>query len=804
MTDRIKRMLERARNTPINIGTEKLKIALDTLDEMRNRSNYAYRSRLQANYYNKAPIIIPEDDILAGTGSSVFNGLELDSECGRWTQEEIDHLIEETGDMYTITPENYARLEEWKDRIDAAFMNSRSSDYLAKLTWDIPEMQRFMKTGVTMPVWKDRTSGSTNGVGQTGIGVGPGFTLACVDFDRILNRGARSLIDEAKECLAKEPCRNWKDFEKHEYWDGVVEVFEGFINFAHRHAALAEKQAAECTDEARRAELLQMAEICRRVPEYPARTFREAMQSYWFTILSVSTNTISGGRPDQLLYPFYKRDKEAGILTDDEALELIEALRVHTTAFHTIRGGLARGRHSGDSRWINMVIGGCDPKTGKDASNELTMLFMQAALECRTPHHTITLRVGKDTPLEVIKKGVECVRSGIGMPSFISEQSYINFYTGLGFPVEVAREFCICGCLDAVIPARARTIGLIFYNEPQVLDIFLHNGYCKFSGEEIGPKPGEMSSFKTWEQFLEAFYDTMNWFTKMAVDRCLRDSLAKAIAAAEPFKSPLMYDGVKCGAALDRRRFEPFDCAMTIMTVGGINTANSLTAIRKLCFDDKKYTLDQLVTALDADWEGYEDMRKDFINAPKYGNDDDYADLIAADFYQHHCDQVKACDSGFGNSCIPSGISISAHQPCGKTVGASPDGRKAYTILADGMISPQQGTDNQGVLAVLNSARKIAQDEYQATLFNMKFSPSALKTEDDMAKLASVLKTFLTNGGRQIQMSCVSSETLHAAQNDPVSHRDVIVRVAGYSAYFVTLTNMMQNEIIARTEQTKV
>ena len=186
---------------------------------------------------------------------------------------------------------------------------------------------------------------------------------------------------------------------------------------------------------------------------------------------------------------------------------------------------------------------------------------------------------------------------------------------------------------------------------------------------------------------------------------------------------------------------------------------------------------------------------------PKYGNDDDYADQMVVDFYQHHSDQVEACDSGFGNGCVPSGISISAHQPCGKCVGASPDGRKAFEILADGMISPKQGTDTEGVLATFNSGRKIQQDSYQATLFNMKFSPSALKTEEDMAKLASVIKTYLTNGGKQIQMSCVDAKTLKAAQEDPKNHKDVIVRVAGYSAYFVTLTNMMQNEIMERTEQ---
>ena len=346
MTERIRRMLDKATNTPISIKLEKLKIALDTLDEMRNCSNYAYRSQLQANYYIKMPITIPDDDLIAGTGSSVYNAVELDSECGRWTQAEIDHLMEETGDMYTISKQDYEDLENFRDRIDASYKNIRSSDYLAEITWDNPAMQKFMKTGVTMPVWKDRNSGSTNGVGQTGIGVGPGFTLACVDYARILNEGAQSLIDEAKECIANEHVRFYQDYEKHEYWMGVIKVFEGFIEYAHRHADLAEKMAAAETDEKRKSELIRMAECCRRVPQYPARNFYEAVQSYWFTFLSVSSNTVSGGRPDQLLYPFYKKDKEAGILTDEEALELLENIKVKTTTFHTVRGGLARGRHS--------------------------------------------------------------------------------------------------------------------------------------------------------------------------------------------------------------------------------------------------------------------------------------------------------------------------------------------------------------------------------------------------------------------------------------------------------------------------
>jgi len=213
--------------------------------------------------------------------------------------------------------------------------------------------------------------------------------------------------------------------------------------------------------------------------------------------------------------------------------------------------------------------------------------------------------------------------------------------------------------------------------------------------------------------------------------------------------------------------------------------------------------VDALV-ALDADWVGYEAMREDFINAPKYGNNDPDTDAVAAEFYRRHAEQVASCTGTCGSDCVPSGISISAHQPAGKTVGASPDGRRGGEILSDGMISPQQGTDKEGPLAVFQSGMKIAQDDYQATLFNMKFSPSALKTDEDRRKLAVAIKTYLTHGGKQIQMTVVDKETLLDAQAHPEKHRQVIVRVAGYSAYFVTLTGMMQNEIIDRTTNEQI
>ena len=416
------------------------------------------------------------------------------------------------------------------------------------------------------------------------------------------------------------------------------------------------------------------------------------------------------------------------------------------------------------------------------------------------PHHTITLRVGDYTPVEVVQAGVDCVATGCGMPAFVSDQSYIKFWTDKGYALEDARNFAICGCLDAVIPGKARTMGVIFYNQCQVLDAFLHEGYMSTLGKKYGPEPKSIYDCKTFEEFCEAYYEYQNWFTELVNERTAIDSLVKMNVIPDVFPSALMHDGVVCGEPYEKRSFKPFDTGSTIMTVGGINAVNSLVAFKKLVFEEKKYTMKQMVEALDANWEGFDEIRKDVLDAPKYGNNDDYADEVAKEFYHRFAKQVESYPSCWGSTSIPSGISISAHQPCGKCVAATADGRGANEILADGMISPVQGTDVNGPLAVFNSGRKIAQDEFSATLLNMKFNPDVLKTDDDKLKLAAAIKAYLTNGGKQVQMSVVRRETLEAAQENPKQYKDIIVRVAGYSAYFVTLTDMMQNEIIARTQ----
>lgn len=802
MTERVKRMKEKALSTPITLGVEKLEIACDTLDEYRNCTNFVYRAGLLANYFRRFTAWIPDDDLIAGVGASHYNGSEIDFEMGLWSREEIAGLKAASSNVY-ISPEDEEKLYALNERMEKAAVNAHHYDYLASMEWDNDDMRSFLKSGVVLPVWKNRDSGSTNAIAQTGLGVGLGFVLCCVEYDRVINQGVRAMIDECKGYIAGMRCTTMEDMEKFEFWTSMIKVYEAWINYANRHADEAERLASECTDEKRRAELLQMAEICRRVPEYPARNFREALQAFWFTFLATSSNTMSGGRIDQYLYPYYRQDIDNGTITDDEVLELLEIIRIKCMTWHTVRGGLGRGRHSGDSRWQNFIIGGCDAE-GKDLSNELTMFFMQAALDTQTPHHTITLRVNKNTPLEVVQKGVEVVRSGIGMPAFVSDDSYVNYFTGLGFSKEDASEYAICGCLDAVIPGKSRTIGVKFFNMPQVMDILLHNGLCTLSGEEIGLKTGEMSDFTDFESLLNAYYAQEDHFMKYAAWRSNMDTLATIRVCSNPFRSGLMHDGLKIGKDFMERSFEPFDTGSTIMCVGGVNVINAFAAIKKLIFEDKKYTLQQLVEALDKNWEGFDQMRQDFIDAPKYGNNDDYADSLATDIYAHFEKHVNACPQVCGDKSIPSGISISAHQPAGQVVNASADGRYAHEILADGMISPQQGTDTHGPLAAFQSGMKIAQDGYQATLFNMKFHPTALKSDEDMKKLAVAVKTYLTNGGKQVQMNVVDQQTLKAAQADPEHYKELIVRVAGYSAYFTALTNMMQNEIIDRTNNSSV
>lgn len=802
MTDRVKRMIESLRVNKYPLCVETFRLANESLDETAGEPMLIRRSKLHAHILDNMTIFIEPDDLLCGSGASKPFGLEMCYEYGVWTKDEVEALKSE---LYTITPEDEEELYKLNDRFANNASNSNLVDALSKSLAMNDRLWPFMKSGTILPPWKDRKGGSGGGFAMSGYGLGPGFALVCVDYSKVLKMGARGIIDEAKGYLENIRYEEPDIMEKRDFWEGTVMVFEAWIRLAHRYADLAEKMAGEEKDAKRKEELLEMAKICRKVPEYPAENFREALQSFWFTFLMcLPSPTTAAGRFDQYMYPYYEKDIKEGKITRDEVLELLEIMRCKVMKINRVSGKANRAKNSGMAKWYNWTIGGQKPD-GSDATNDLSYLLLEAAQETHLPHHTVTIRVHKGTPEKFLIKGLECVRSGVGMPAFVGDESYMNFFTSMSdnnkLPIEAARDWVCTGCVDGNVQAKTRTQVVTFFIIAQAMDIALHNGFCRFTNEMVGKEVGDVKTMKSFDEVKDAVYDEVRYLMRMANERVNVELIAQRDLFPDVFRSALMEDGVKIGKDMYTRHFD-FENGSVLGAVGGVNTGNALYAIKKLVFEKKKYTMEQLMTALDADWVGYEDMQKDFLAEPKYGNDIEEVDDMVADIYKLFADTCYSLPSVYGDSLKPNAISVSAHQPGGACTGATADGRKGGAILADASLSPEHGTDVNGPLAVFNSAMRVKQDAYQGTLMNMKFAPDNMKTDEDLAKLASMIKTYLTHGGKHIQFTVANREEMVDAKVHPDDHPELVVRVAGYSAYFTRLSSGIQQEIIDRTSQT--
>lgn len=800
MTDRVKRMKESLRISKYPLCVELFRLANESLEKTGGEPMLLRRSKLHANILDNITIFIEPEDLLCGSGASKPFGLEMQYEYGVWTKDEVESLKSE---IYTITPEDEEELYRLNEQFAGNTANSNLVETMGKSLGQNDRLWPFMKSGTILPPWKDKTGGSGGGFAMSGYGLGPGFSLVAVDYAKILNEGAKSIINEAKECLKNLRYESPDIIEKRDFWEGVVIVFEAWVRFANRYADLAEKMAAEEKDEKRAAELKEMARICRKVPYEPADTFREALQSFWFTFLMCCPSpTTSAGRFDQYMYPFYKKDIEAGIITDDEVLELLEIMRCKCMKINRVSGKANRAKNAGMAKWYNWTIGGVKAD-GSDATNELSYLLLEAAQDTHLPHHTVTVRVHKNTPMKLMVKALECVRSGIGMPAFVGDESYINFFAKQNpnncLPIEDARDWCCTGCVDGNVQAQTRTQVACFFIIPQAMDIALHNGYCRYTKEMVGEEVGDVTRMGSFEEVKNAVFDEIRYLMRMANERINVEMIAERDLFPDVFRSSLMKDGVKVGKDMFNRRFQ-FENGAVLGAVGAVNAGNGLYAIKKLIFDEKKYTMAQLMEALDADWEGYDEMRANFASQPKYGNNIPEVDAFVADMYKLHADTCLSLPCVYGDTLKPNAISISAHQPGGAVTGATPDGRKGGEILADASLSPAHGTDTHGPIAVFQSAMKVNQDPYQGTLMNMKFHPSALTTESDLEKLGSMIQTYLTHGGKHVQFNVVNKEEMVDAKAHPEEHPELIVRVAGYSAYFTRLTPGIQDEVINRMD----
>ena len=758
-------------------------------------------AKSQAYMLRNIPIYMLEEELIPGAPSALVMGLEADFWTrGVWRPEGVKSIKGDT--LVTVDDETaeemYGISDYWRNKVPEYKMLELFDD----------KMWRWKKSGYHLPKNRTVEEAAGSGVALSTLCIFPEMEFTSIPWAHVLATGLKKNIATAKEELAKIDAwdlKNAQNVKRSYALQAMIAINEGVIDWANRYADLAEEKAAACEDERRKEELLRIADTCRHVPAEPARDFRDAICMFWMLyILNHYLNTTPLGRLDQYLYPYYQKDIESGAIDKDTVMEYLELLRLKFMQINSTSGGEHRKKWSGQAAWRNLTLGGVKPD-GTDATNDLTYMFIEAAKRCPTPHHTLTLRVHENTPKDLMDAAMDLVKTGCGMPAFISDKGYIDTLLTKGVPLEVARDYYMIGCLDITVPEGwGNLFSLCVTAMP--FDTFMHNGYSTIQQLQVGPEWGDVTKIQSFDEFMDKMMEHYRYYFEcFNTDRWLRFNVRKEFMQDALIIS-LYSDGCKVGLSpMDRKMPYGLGPAMGI-GVGTINVGNSLAVIKKLVFDEKKLTMAELIKALDENWEGErnQEIRRMCLEVPKYGNDEDYVDNIVADLYGRLADMVSSITSYRNTKYVVAAISITSHDPGGKLVGATPDGRYAGQTLADGSASPEHGTDVNGPTAVLNSASKIPQIKCNSMLMNQKLSPSAVRTKEDTEKLEAMLESYLLEGGKHVQYNVVDNETLKKAKATPENYQDLMVRVAGYSAYFVRLDQRVQDEIISRTTFDKI
>lgn len=619
----------------------------------------------------------------------------------------------------------------------------------------------------------------------------------------VMRQGFSGINERAKEHLEKLQPENPDERRNADFLQAVIICSEGAIAFAHRFAREAMKLAEKEADPGRRDELLRIAGNCRWVPANPPRTFYEAMQCLWFTqvIAQISygmAGTFALGRVDQYLYPFYKSDGEQGIITKEEALELIEELELKLTSNILLlpEVGLEVSSTLGTSPQP-ITIGGLT-KDGKDATNELSWMILEASEKLKAVINNLAIRIHSKTDEDFMLRACRVYRSTSGQ-AFYNDEAIIPALLSDGYSLEDSRDYAIVGCVEPT--GSGDTFACTGGNDLKlggVLEMVLTNGGYRLMGGQ-GLPTGDPTRFETFDEVMDAFRRQLEHNVKMAVDAVnIKDAIYQAEFPA-PFVSATLTGCVESGRdATDGGARYNFG-SITARGLG--TTADSLAAIKKLVFDDQVLTMSELVELLETNFEGKDELRHLLINrAPKYGNDDDYVDLIAKEIAELFCREVTEHQSIRGGHFRPSFYSYGTHVLDGLFLGATPDGRMAGEAISNG-ISPVNAREKKGPTAVLNSAAKLEHTLISnGNALNLRLLPSLVQDEAALGKVASLVRTYFHLGGMHLQFNVVSREMLEDAQKHPQDHRDLVVRVSGYSAFFTDLGKLIQDDIIARTE----
>ena len=828
-SERIDKLKEALFSTFPEIEVDRAVLLTESYKQTEDQPMILRRALAFYHILENIPVTIRPNELVVGSATKKSRSCQVFPEYSfEWLEEEFDTIETRAADPFRISEESKATLREvykyWKGKTNrelaAAYMS--------------PEAHLAVEHNIFTP-----GNYYYNGVGHV-----------TVNYGKVLEIGFDGIKAEAVRALSKLSVTDADYSRRHHFLNAVIISCEAAIVFANRYSVLAKEMAEKESDTVRKAELLKISENCARVPKGPATSFHEACQSFWFVqmLLQVesSGHSISPGRFDQYMYPYFKRDFDAGKITREEAQELIDCVWIKLNDMSKVRDAESAAGFAGYSMFQNLIAGGQD-KDGKDATNDLSFMCIEATMHVLLPQPSFSVRVWNGTPHEFLVKAAKLTRTGVGLPAYYNDEVIVPALQSRGLTVEDARDYNIIGCVE---PQKSgKTDGwhdAAFFNMCRPLEMVFSNGIDK--GVQVGVKTGELSSFKTFEQFYDAYKKQTEYFLELMVNADNAIDVAHAERCPLPFESSMIEDCI--GRGMSAQEGGAVYNFTGPQGFGIANMADALWAVRKLVYEDKKLTLEEFKEALDCNFgreldghmaekltgqvarelvnagrklteenihniynvvkaskctpeqkSKYEALLSEIEALPKFGNDIKEIDMFARDIAYTYTKPVEKYKNPRGGVYQAGLYPVSANVPLGAQTGATPDGRLAFTPIADG-VSPAAGRDVSGPTAAANSVSKL--DHFIAsngTLYNMKFHPSALAGDSGIESFISLVRGFFDQKGSHMQFNVVSRETLRDAQKNPDKYRSLVVRVAGYSALFTTLSRSLQEDIINRTEQ---
>ncbi len=788
-SSRVKRLREQIFASPPKICIERARFVTEAYKASEDKPEIIRRALGLVQTMKKMSIFILDEELIVGNQVSAPRGVPIFPEmAAHWLEEEIPS-IGKRPEKFQLAPS------------DAELLQSDVIPY-----WK----GRCVQDRIYAALTRDQRRAIDSGVFNVGLHLSKGIGHFLLNYQRVLREGSMSIAKDARRRMKSlDPAQNPGDVEKSAFYQAVILVFDAVAEFAERYANLAEEMARKEARQERREELREIARICRWVPAHPARTFREALQSFWFVQLIPHLDSdgtaISPGRFDQYVGPYLDKDLREGRTTLEGAQDLVDQLWLKFNQILSLWKAEDARYFGGFPISQNLIVGGVNSE-GQDVTNALSLLCLRATARLHLPQPALSSRLHGKTPEEFLSEIIRVIGTGVGMPALFNDEVVIPALMARGIPLPDAREYAIIGCVEPGWHGKGSCASnAAYFNLLKCLELALGNGVCWLTGRRVGPHTGDPAGFKSMQDLMRAFREQVEWWVRMTVGvfNVIEATHHKQIPF--PFNSALIDDCLEKG--LDYLSGGAHYNFNGMQGVGVANVADSLAAINTLVFSDngngeKKLRLPDLIKVLQRDFDGSESLRKRILSkAPRYGNDDDHADLFAREAGRIFCTAVERYVSPRGAHYHPGLYPVSANVPLGRDVAASADGRRARAPLADG-IAPSHGADRKGPTAVLLSAAKL--DQVQAsngTQLNQKFLPSVLASEQGRTRFASYLRTFVDLPVMEVQFNVVDAATLRAAQEHPEQHASLVVRVAGYSAFFNDLDRSTQDDIIGRTEQ---